>query len=82
MSGLATHDLSCFICTIGGAYEADKITTEDLRKWDLEKLTYGWTEKRLTQEEAARLLGVCDRTFRHYINRYEENRNLKYTIKV
>jgi transposase len=27
----------------------------------------------LTQEEAARLLGVCSRTFRRYINRYEEN---------
>jgi len=34
---------------------------------------YGvWTEKRLSQEEAARMLGVCDRTFRRYINRYEE----------
>ena len=40
----------------------------------------GWTENRLTQEEAARLLGVCplgrlgdDRTFRRTINRYEED---------
>ncbi|MCP4119966.1 MAG: ISNCY family transposase [Desulfobacteraceae bacterium] len=32
----------------------------------------GWQERRLTQGEAARLLGVCDRTFRRYINRYEE----------
>jgi transposase len=32
-----------------------------------------WTEKRLTQEEAARLLGVTDRTFRRYIDRYHEN---------
>jgi hypothetical protein len=32
----------------------------------------GWTESRLTQEEAARLLGVCSRSFRRYINRYEE----------
>jgi transposase len=32
----------------------------------------GWTEKRLTQEEAARLLGVCERTFRRYVDRYEE----------
>jgi transposase len=32
----------------------------------------GWRESRLTQGEAARLLGVCDRTFRRYINRYEE----------
>ena len=32
----------------------------------------GWQEKRLTQEEAARLLGVCERTFRRHIDRYEE----------
>ena len=33
----------------------------------------GWTERRLTQEEAAQLLGVCARTFRRYIDRYEED---------
>ena len=27
---------------------------------------------RLTQEEAARLLGVCERTFRRYVDRYED----------
>ncbi len=32
----------------------------------------GWQEGRLTQEEAARLLGVCDRTFRRHIDRYED----------
>ena len=32
-----------------------------------------WTESRLTQEEAARLLGVCARTFRRYVDRYEES---------
>jgi len=32
----------------------------------------GWQAGRLTQEEAARLLGVCERTFRRYIDRYEE----------
>lgn len=31
-----------------------------------------WQNKRLTQEEAAQLLGVCERSFRRYINRYEE----------
>jgi len=31
-----------------------------------------WQDKRLTQEEAARLLGVCERTFRRHIERYEE----------
>ena len=32
----------------------------------------GWTERRLTQEDAAQLLGVCARTFRRYIDRYED----------
>ncbi len=31
-----------------------------------------WQEGRLRQEEAARLLGVCERTFRRYIDRYHE----------
>ena len=30
-----------------------------------------WTERRLTQEEAAQLLEVCPRTFRRYVDRYE-----------
>ena len=33
----------------------------------------GWRSGRLTQEEAARLLGVCVRAFRRYIDRYEES---------
>ena len=32
----------------------------------------GWKKGRLKQEEAARLLGVCDRTYRRYLVRYEE----------
>jgi transposase len=32
----------------------------------------GWQAGRLRQEEAAQLLGVCERTFRRYIDRYEE----------
>ena len=32
-----------------------------------------WTERRLTQLEAAQLLGVCDRTFRRQIERYESD---------
>ena len=31
----------------------------------------GWNEGRLTQEEAARLLGMCERSFRRYLVRYE-----------
>lgn len=32
----------------------------------------GWQSGRLTQEEATRLLVVCERSFRRYIRRYEE----------
>ncbi len=38
-----------------------------------EEVYFGWSESRLTQEEAALIFGVCDRTFRRYINRYEES---------
>jgi len=38
-----------------------------------EEVYFGWSESRLSQEEAARILGVCDRTFRRYIDRYEES---------
>jgi hypothetical protein len=31
----------------------------------------GWQAGRLTQEEAARILGVCERSFRRYAQRYE-----------
>ncbi len=31
-----------------------------------------WQSQRLTQEEAALLLGVCGRSFRRYIDRLEE----------
>jgi transposase len=37
-----------------------------------EEAYQGWTESHFTQEEAARLLGVSDRTFRRYLLRYEE----------
>ncbi|MEM1114769.1 MAG: ISNCY family transposase [Pseudomonadota bacterium] len=33
----------------------------------------GWHSGRLTQEQAAQLLGLCDRSFRRYLNRYEED---------
>jgi len=32
----------------------------------------GWHAGVLTQTEAARLLGMCDRSFRRYLARYEE----------
>lgn len=37
-----------------------------------EEVYIGWDESRLTQEQAALVLGVSDRTFRRYVHRYEE----------
>lgn len=45
---------------------------QEIRKMRFNEAYAGWQASRLTQEEAARLLGVCERTFRRYINRYEE----------
>ena len=45
---------------------------QEIRKMRFEEAYGAWTERRLTQEEAASLLGVCARTFRRYIDRYEE----------
>jgi transposase len=45
---------------------------QEIRKMRFEEAYGVWTEGRLNQEEAAQILGVCDRTFRRYINRYEE----------
>ncbi len=45
---------------------------QETRKMRFEEAYEGWQARRLTQEEAARLLGVCERTFRCYLDRYEE----------
>ena len=45
---------------------------QEIRKMRFEEAYEGWCQGRLSQEEAARLLGVCERTFRRYLNRYEE----------
>lgn len=31
----------------------------------------GWNAERLTQSETAQLLGMCERSFRRYVSRYE-----------
>lgn len=38
-----------------------------------EEACAGWQARRLTREEAARLPGVHERTFRRYIDRHEED---------
>ena len=45
---------------------------QEVRKMRFEESYEGWRRGRLTQEEAALLLGVCDRTFRRYLLRYED----------
>jgi len=45
---------------------------QEVRKMRFEEAHEGWNRGRLTQEEAAMLLGVCARTFRRYLIRYED----------
>jgi len=45
---------------------------QEVRKMRFKETYEGWKKGRLTQEEAARLLGVSDRTFRRYLVRYED----------
>ena len=44
---------------------------QEIRMMRFEEAYTSWQRRSLTQEEAARLLGVCDRTFRRHICRYE-----------
>jgi transposase len=46
---------------------------QENRKMRFEEVYGGWQKKRLSQDEAAEILGVCSRTFRRQICRYEEN---------
>jgi len=45
---------------------------QEIRKMRFEEVYFGWSESWLTQEEAAWILRVCDRTFRRYLDRYEQ----------
>jgi transposase len=45
---------------------------QEVRMKRFEEAYDGWTEQRLSQEEAARILGVSDRTFRRYVERYND----------
>ena len=45
---------------------------QEIRTMRFEEVLDVWKKGRLAQEEAAIMLGVCDRTFRRYINRYDE----------
>ena len=45
---------------------------QETRKMRFEEAYEGWRSGGFTQEEAAMVLGVCDRTFRRYLVRYDE----------
>lgn len=45
---------------------------QEIRKMQFEEVLRIWTESRMTQEDAARMLGVCARSFRRYLGRYRE----------
>ena len=44
----------------------------EVRKMRFLEAQIGWQEGRLTQAEAARLLGVCERGFRRYLSLHKE----------
>jgi hypothetical protein len=46
---------------------------QEMRAMRSDEAYRGWQQGRLRQEEAAQLLGVCVRTFRRYIDLYEES---------
>src|SRR5271169_5993271 len=46
---------------------------QETRIMRFEEACWAWQEGRFSQEEAARLLGVCERTFRRYLERFEED---------
>jgi hypothetical protein len=41
---------------------------QEIRKMRFEEMYAGWNERRLTHEEAARVLGVGERTFRRWLS--------------
>ena len=49
------------------------VLLQEIRKMRFESVYNQWTERRMTQEQAAEVLGICVRTFRRQIHRYEEN---------
>ncbi len=44
---------------------------QEIRKMRFEEAYEGWNAGRLTQTEAAQVLGMCERSFRRYLARYE-----------
>jgi hypothetical protein len=59
LSGSVANELTGFMVHLGLMFR-------------FEEAYQGWQEKKFTQEDAARLLGVSDRTFRGYLVDYKE----------
>ena len=60
------------ICIAVGLSMKRSEVLQEVRKMRVEESYEGRKERRLTQEEAAMRLGVCERTFRRYLMRYED----------
>ncbi len=45
---------------------------QEIRKMRFEEAYNGWQTRRLSQKEASLMLGICERSFRRYRDRYEE----------
>jgi len=48
------------------------LVKQEIRIMEFERIYTGWRAKKLTQDQAASILGVSSRTFRRYINQYTE----------
>ena len=46
---------------------------QETRKMRFEEADGKWTERSISQEEAAQVLGISSRTFRRYTGRYDED---------
>jgi transposase len=72
MSYLVAHNLSG-LYIVGRRQMKRTIWLQETKRMRFKEAYGDWQQDRLTQEEAALILGVSDRTFRRYIDRYEES---------
>jgi hypothetical protein len=70
MSALAAREMSGFDRHLKEGNDETDGTATGGGKMVFEEVYRGWQGRRLTQEEAARVLGVCRWTFRRLKNRY------------
>jgi hypothetical protein len=47
------------------------VLLQEIRKMRFDEAYEGWDSGRLTQGQAAELLGMCERSFRRYLTRYK-----------